>query len=715
MLVPLVLQRLLLEEVPAFDSHPLVVEYCLARCFKKKANQIEMPQCGDIASIVANVLSILRAGICSYMVSSRMSDQQARDLVNATRSSRVLNIISPMIHRLREMQRRKPKRRKLTVSPEGDIAVDGFEFSHEKWSHIVPGVFGVCCDLLGLLFESKDWSFLLDAATPISVSQSDNGEFSFSSLIGGKKRVESTQLALKQASDHNIIFDHLCSYVEIAFHGFGGGSMRFEELQKLTLWHAIWHRGTLYYCGESIKKYSYRSRPSLNKAEHKLPAEMARVYLLFHLVARKLGDNRLIPVRHNRTHTMTDAVAEVFNFSERPDATQVRQLWASICNVIFPKGQTVIIAATGDVAEMSGHSASTHEVRYGSELIGGIELNYQKYHNAIGAINGTSTSSAEVNARDLLMALKTIYGSNANYTSNLQRDMVAMASKISDRHSHVGMPCGSGKSLAWLLPLAAAAMSSKKIGMMIVILPYNFLVCHLEHSSRTILQDLFDVSITSLTTRECFEQSIPDKLANDENLPDLVFFGLDAFASLHKKHSASLSQWAASGKIHRIFIDEVHTLYGETFRDGYEQFPDIARFGVPITTLSGTIPCTLIGPLSSYLNLSQTKGDSDLDVIVSNDLLGSFPHGFKISCGVFTHVEEAAVKRVKCVLSNKPEFGLHMICSGKKGQIICSLYSPQTTKLSWLHLTFQRRSRQRLQQNGAMVNLISLFRQHQHW
>jgi hypothetical protein len=106
MVVPAILRVLLLESVQSFNSHPLVMEYCLARCFRMKANQIVMAQCGDNASTVAAVLSILQAGACSYIVLSDMSNQQAKDFVNDVRQSRVVNIIVPMIRRLREMQRR---------------------------------------------------------------------------------------------------------------------------------------------------------------------------------------------------------------------------------------------------------------------------------------------------------------------------------------------------------------------------------------------------------------------------------------------------------------------------------------------------------------------------------------------------------------------------------------------------------------------------------
>jgi hypothetical protein len=81
---------------------------------------------------------------------------------------------------------------------------------------------------------------------------------------------------------------------------------------------------------------------------------MARVFLLFRLAATEPNDDSLIPARSSRNRIMKDAIAEISNFSERPDATQIRQLLASISNVTIPKGQTT----TDDAAEMSGHTGA---------------------------------------------------------------------------------------------------------------------------------------------------------------------------------------------------------------------------------------------------------------------------------------------------------------------------------------------------------------------
>lgn len=678
MIVPCILQELLLEESPSFDSHPMLVEYCLARCLRRKGDgSLVMPQCGDVASIVATVMSILRAAVCSHMVYARMSDKVAKEFVMRAKSSRVLNIIAPVIRRLREMQRRKPKRRKLTTSPEGDISVDGFDFNRDQWSRVVPTVLAVCRDLLGLLYDGDDWSLFLESCNVVSVSRSERGDFHFSLLISGNQ-VQSNQLLFNNSDEQQLVLDRLASFVEIAFHGFGGGSTRFEELTKLNLWHGIWHRGTIYYMAESIKCYSFKSRPSGKMTEHKLPTVMARVFLLFRLAASQLladCDNSLIPVRSKRTHKMTDAIAEIFNFSERPDATQVRQLWASVCNVTFPQDKTVIVAATEDGAEMSGHSVTTHRIKYGSELINGSELNYRKYHCAIGAFDDSTVSNDRLSGGDLSLALKNIFGAQASYTSNQQREAVLVSAAPRSRHSHVGLPCGSGKSLVWILPLAAAFISKKKIGMQIVVLPYNFLVCYQEYSAKEILEHRFDVSIHTLSTAECSQRSLPEKYAKMEELPDLVFLGVDAFQALIQKHCASLSLWASNGYVHRFILDEIHTLYGEYFRSAYEVYPEIAKFQTPIMTLSGSVHRLLVGPMHCYLNMSQTNDGSDFDLIQDGDLLGYYPRGFKISCTTVTEINRAVVERVEQTLSSFPNFGIHIICSsvGRANRLFTAL------------------------------------------
>ena len=192
------------------------------------------------------------------MVLMKMTDAEASTFVAAVRKARAINILLPMIRRLREMQRRKPNTRMCTVSPCGDIAVDGFEFAQEKWSTVIPETFAVCRNLLEQLFEGEDWLSFLDTNNPLTVCQSPTGRCLFSLVKNGMQK-ESGELGLTCKVDSDIVLDRLCSHIEVAFHGFGGGSARANELTKLQPLHAIWHRGTIYFSTESIKKFTFKS------------------------------------------------------------------------------------------------------------------------------------------------------------------------------------------------------------------------------------------------------------------------------------------------------------------------------------------------------------------------------------------------------------------------------------------------------------------------
>jgi hypothetical protein len=87
-----------------------------------------MVQAGDAASNAGTVLSMVQAAVCSLLCSFRFVDKVAGSLIRDAQRSRSVNVISPMIRKCREIQRRKPKNRMVTVDVEGNVAVDGFEF-----------------------------------------------------------------------------------------------------------------------------------------------------------------------------------------------------------------------------------------------------------------------------------------------------------------------------------------------------------------------------------------------------------------------------------------------------------------------------------------------------------------------------------------------------------------------------------------------------------
>ena len=670
-LVPDMLQVLFLESVRGFNQHPLVVECCLARCFRKNRSNAPptMPACGTVASDFATALSILRAGVCSYIILTNVTDEEATHHVGTVRASRAINTMAPMIRRLREMQRRKTNSRMKTISETGDIAVDGFEFKQSQWSTVIPTVTAVCRELLGKLFEGDSWSHFLDTTNPIAVGRRPTGKQAGRFVFCLQKdgfRAQSFDLKPKDSPERKLHLHRLASHVELTFHGFGGGSTRQEELKGLTPFNVNFHRGTFYCETESLKRCTFKSKPSGKKTEHKLPRASTRVYLLCQLLSE--DNSLLLPTWPNRQHFMTDAVAEACDFSERPDATQVRHMWTSVSNYVFPDGVNPMITATEEAAEQSGHAAATHAGKCSSKLVGGMERLYRMHHTALGGVDTSNHANSKLTADDLSAALTVLFGRNGKFTSPMQWDIVLNSATVRDKHSHFGLPCGAGKSMAWILPIAAAAISGKKLGAMMVVVPHNFLVCHLEHSAKELLERRFDVSIVSVTTADCSSRTLPEALAEDDHLPDLAFFGVDAIAALLNNHNASMLRWTDQSMIHKLFIDEIHTLFSEIFRPACDYLPELATFGFPIATASATVAGHHVRAVSKYLNLTDgdRKCEDDVDSFHDANLVGSFPPGFTIQCRQGSNFLQKTVERANAVLpQQQPKLALHIICERK--------------------------------------------------
>jgi hypothetical protein len=55
-------------------------------------------------------------------------------------------------------------------------------------------------------------------------------------------------------------FDHLTALLEMAFHGFGGGSARLNEFRDPTMFHCLYTNGTIYYTFSSLKGFNSTSQ-----------------------------------------------------------------------------------------------------------------------------------------------------------------------------------------------------------------------------------------------------------------------------------------------------------------------------------------------------------------------------------------------------------------------------------------------------------------------
>ncbi len=168
-----------------------------------------------------------------------------------------------MVHQLREMHRRLPKRRKTTLDDTGNIVVDQFFFLFDDWSLIVPRTVNLMNAALSNLAEGIWWEPVVDIATKVEiVVDRETGDLGIADVHPIWK--EGALFPL----DH---FDYFKALVVMAFHGFGGGAARLNKLRDPTMFHCLYHNNTIYYSMTSLKGFNSMSRRTWKEIVRKLP------------------------------------------------------------------------------------------------------------------------------------------------------------------------------------------------------------------------------------------------------------------------------------------------------------------------------------------------------------------------------------------------------------------------------------------------------------
>jgi hypothetical protein len=136
---------------------------------------------------------------------------------------------------------------------------------------------------------------------------------------------------------------------------------------------------------------------------------------------------------------------------------------------------------------------------------------------------------------DLLLALRLFFGLGASYTSVHQQELVEFAASPTSGHGRADLPCGSGKLMAWTLPVAVRPLSGRRASgkCTIVVMPYKFLSAFQTDAATQFLEHAVDVWIVTLNAAAFHRSSIPDELSVDNIIPDLLFLTIDALPWIH--------------------------------------------------------------------------------------------------------------------------------------------------------------------------------------
>jgi hypothetical protein len=205
-------------------------------------------------------------------------------------------------------------------------------------------------------------------------------------------------------------------------------------------------------------------------------------------------------------------------------------------------------------------------------------------------------------------------------------------------------------------------------------------MAHHLHSALSLeIDTTMDMDIVGFTSEDMGQNQLPPCFRDRQSLPDLCFLTLDALVKLVSSHSLRIKEWVAAGLIHRIVIDEVHTVFGERYRSAYEVLPKLASLNIPVTTMSGSLPPGFRDNLFCHLGMCDPRTVEQVKVVESENLLGVFPPGFQFIVEEVQHHLVRATHVASELLKEKPRTGVHIIVSSKANacEVFETLSSPQ--------------------------------------
>ena len=91
-------------------------------------------------------------------------------------------------------------------------------------------------------------------------------------------------------------------------------------------------------------------------------------------------------------------------------------------------------------------------------------------------------------------------------------------------HSIFALPCGSGKSLAFVLPAVSAKVTGKNIAITVAVFPYKFLAGYRKKKVLSMLSDDFNLRVQCVSGSDISEHSLPECLEDDELLPTVLLY-----------------------------------------------------------------------------------------------------------------------------------------------------------------------------------------------
>lgn len=451
--IPSLIYDLVCEVPDQVGGKTWLLWHALLYCYEINDGKLSLNSSGWGAQKLSTALHAIRAAICGKMSMIKLKNHSGlaplTNMAAQVQATYFINTICPSIRQLRVQYSLLPHSRRVSFDEHENVYVDGIKFSEEKYSQLVPIIYGMFQKEFESCFEGDEWKDILNLEHEVDVSN----------WLQCSVRVNECHLSDLSLKDDGRLVDlqKLCALLEFSLYGFGLGVGRHMEVESIELNAFSWMQSSLFYGLVSRKTGSVLAREG-RFVLHKLPAIISRCLLLTRrVITAKVGhpkDGKLFPTLPNRTYTMMSLVRSIFELGPNEgEMVQVRQFFHTLINMWYPTGLPMYgsAIASQEVAEQAGHSAQTAIASYVSRPIAWKAKLLSNYHFNLGDTSiitpKRTLPRAPRSSSEIEELIKLMFGHGSTFRNEGQKKALSLMLNNSHSHRAFLLPCGAGKTL----------------------------------------------------------------------------------------------------------------------------------------------------------------------------------------------------------------------------------------------------------------------------
>ena len=176
-LAPRMILAALLQEVEV-GLGPIALHHLgKARMFKKETatGRIVLLSANPAGKHVAAIMHLVRLAACGacyhYLSIQRINRRLTLDIVQRIGESPALNLLGPLVRRLREIERSKPPVPHSYILEDEGIGLDDFVFKREHYERLIPALLSKIKKLLPEMFVGEDYKLVMDLKYRVQLNE----------------------------------------------------------------------------------------------------------------------------------------------------------------------------------------------------------------------------------------------------------------------------------------------------------------------------------------------------------------------------------------------------------------------------------------------------------------------------------------------------------------------------------------------------------------